>query len=65
MIDYPYFTKHKMIVIDADPKAIQEISFTGNLEENSMFFILEDVKESVLNFSQGNVRVLWIYFASI
>ena len=47
-----------MIVIGADPKAIQEISFTGNLEENSMFFILEDVKESVLNFSQGNVRVL-------
>ena len=47
-----------MIVIDADPKAIQETSFTGNLEENSMYFILEDVKESVLNFSQGNVRVL-------
>ena len=28
-----------------------------------MFFILEETKEAILDFSQGTVRVLWIYFA--
>ena len=41
LLDYNYFNKHyKMIAIDlskqygsdADPKAIQKISFTGNLD---------------------------------
>ena len=41
LLDYPYFKKHyKMIAIhfskqkpDADPKAIQQINFTGNLDQ--------------------------------
>ena len=40
-------------MLDADPKAIQQISFTTNLDrpENTRFyFILEEGKETVLNF---------------
>ena len=70
LLDYNYFKKHyKMIVIDlsnqqaldADPKAIQQINFTGNLSGNNnrlMFFIIEEVKETVLDFSQRTVEVL-------
>ena len=33
---------------DADPKAIQQINFTGNLEKNAaIFFIFEEAKETV------------------
>ena len=38
---------------DADPKAIQQINFTGNLDraENTRFyFILEEVKETLFEF---------------
>ena len=47
--------------LDADPKSIHQISFTVNLarEENrKMFFIIEEAKEIILDFSQGSVRVL-------
>ena len=43
---------------DTDPKAIQQINFTGNLEraENTaMFFILEVEKENIFNFSEGTL----------
>ena len=63
------FKKYKMIAIDlskqqaldVDPKAIQQINFTANLnrEGNTRFyFILEEAKESVFEFSQGTVKVL-------
>ena len=47
--------------LDADPTAIQEINFTGNFYQagnTTMFFILEKVKETILGFSQRNVRML-------
>ena len=48
----------KQQVLDADPKAIQQIYFTRNLnrEENvniTMFFLTEKAKENILDFSQG------------
>ena len=49
--------------LDADPKAIQQINFTANLnwERNTkMFFIIEEVKETILDFSHGTVKVLWM-----
>ena len=70
LLDYPYFKKYcKLIVIDlskqqkldADPKAIQKINFTGNLtrgEGARMYFFIEEVKETVLDFSKGTVKVL-------
>ena len=40
--------------LDAHPKAIQQINFTGNLARAAgatMFFINEETKETVLDFS--------------
>ena len=69
-LNYVYFKKyHKMIsidlskqqVLDADPKAIQQIKFTTNLNRagnTRFYFILEQTKETVFEFSQGTVKVL-------
>ena len=69
LLDYPYFKNHyKMIALDlskqqaldADPRAIQQINFTANLDRNgntTMFFIIEEAKETVLDVSQGTVKV--------
>ena len=38
---------------DADPIGIQKINFTGNLKQQAtIFFITEETKETVLDFSQ-------------
>ena len=70
LLDYSYFKDHyKMIAIDlskqqaldADPRAIQQINFTENLDRagnTTMFLILEETKETVLDFSQRTVKVL-------
>ena len=59
----------KQQALDADPKAIQQIHFTGNLNRGEdvnvntiMFFIIEEEKETILDFSQGTVKVLEVYF---
>ena len=69
LLDYSYFKDNcKMIAIDlskqqapdADLRAIQQINFTGNLDRAgniTIFFIFEETKEAILNFSQGTVRV--------
>ena len=68
--DYSYFKKYyKMIAVDsseqqaldADPKTIQQINFTANLDRGGntrFYFILEEAKEAVFEFSQGTVKVL-------
>ena len=51
----------KQQALDDDPKAIQQTNFTGNLDWDGntvMLFIIEEVKETILYFSQGTVRVL-------
>ena len=51
----------KQQALDTDPKAIQQINFTGNLSDNNnklMLFIIEEAKETILDFSQGTVKVL-------
>ena len=48
----------KQQTLDADPKAIQQINFTVNLERQvKIFFIIEEAKEAVLDFSQGPVKL--------
>ena len=50
----------KQQALDADPKAMQQINFIGNLDRRAgatMFFIFEEGKETVLDFSQGTVKV--------
>ena len=71
LLDYNYFKEHyKMIAIDLskqqeldyDPKAIQRINFTGNLEQQAtIFFIIEEAKLTVLNFYKEQQK----YFNSI
>ena len=48
-------------VFDADPRAIQQINFMANLVgagNTTMFFIIVEAKQTVLDFSQGTVKVL-------
>ena len=61
LLDHSYFNNYfKMIEIDlskqqaleADPKTIQQINFTRNLEKNATIFF------TILDFSQGTVKVL-------
>ena len=70
LLDYSYFKDHyKMIAIDlskqqaldADPRATQQINFMANLDKEgntTMFFIIEEAKGTVLDFSQETVKVL-------
>ena len=63
LLDYPYFKEnYKMIAVDlsrqteldADSREIQQINFTANLdraENTTMFFIIEEAKETVFQFS--------------
>ena len=47
--------------LDADPKAIQKINFTANLDTSGrtrIYFILEEAKETIFEFSQGTVKAL-------
>ena len=58
----------KQEALDADPKAIQQINFTTNLDQSgntAVFFIIEEAKENILDSSQRTERVLSIYFALI
>ena len=73
----PLFKEHyKLIAIDlskqqkldAEPKEIQKINFVGNKKKQTnrknatIIFIIEEAKETVLNFSKGTIKVLWFYF---
>ena len=70
LLDYAYFRdNYKMIVIDLskqqaldpDPRAIQQINFTANIDRANntiIFFILEETKGTVFCFSQRTVQVL-------
>ena len=58
---------YKMVAIDlskqealeANPEGIQQINFTGNLENNAtILFIIEETKGTILNFSQRTVKLL-------
>ena len=51
----------KQQALDANPRAIQQINFTANLDRagnTTMFFNIEKAKETVLDVSQGTVKVL-------
>ena len=51
----------KQQALDTDLRAIQQINFTANLDRvgnTRIYFILEEGKETILNFAQGAVKVL-------
>ena len=40
-------------------QAIQQINFAGTLENNAtIFFIIEEAKETLLDFQKGTVKIL-------
>ena len=65
LLDYSYFKENYKLIpiglskqqaLDADPRAIEQINFTANLEREegaTMLFIIEQAKETVFEFSQG------------
>ena len=67
LLDYSYFNENYKLTaidlsrqqaLDADPRAIQQINFTANLDREgntTMFFIIEKSKETVFEFSQGTL----------
>ena len=72
LLEYPYFKNYYKIIaidlstqqaLDADPKAIQQIYFTVNLDQDgNTFFIIEERKETILDFSQETGRNTVILF---
>ena len=51
----------KQQALDAVPRAIQQINFTANLDRDGntrVYFILEEANKTILDFSQGTVKVL-------
>ena len=74
LLDYIYFKNHyKMIAVDlskqqaldANPKEIQQINFTSNLERagnTRFYFILEEAKETVIEFSEGTIKILKVQY---
>ena len=68
LLDYDYVKEtYKLIGIDlskqkeldADPRMIQQLNFTASVPaDTTMFYVLEKSKETVLDFSQGTVRVM-------
>ena len=49
----------KQQALDADLKAIQQIDFTANLDtagNTRFYFILEEAKQTVFEFSEGTVK---------
>ena len=70
LLSYPYvYNTYKMIAVDlskqqaldADPRIIQQINFTANLDtagNTRIYFILEEANETKLDFSQKTVKVL-------
>ena len=51
--------------LDADLKVIQQFNFTKNVGQAgniAMLFIIEERKETILDLSQGSVRILLIFF---
>ena len=51
----------KQQALDADPRVIQQINFTANLDRagnTRIYLILEESKETKPDFAQGTVKVL-------
>ena len=69
LLDYIYFKKYQEMIaidlnkqqaLDTDPKTIEQNNFKANLDRGGntrSYFILQEAKETVFEFSQGTVKV--------
>ena len=74
LLDYSYFKNYytmiaidlsKQQALDSDPKVIQQFNFAANrgqLWKTTMFFIIEEAKETILDFSQVTVKVIQFHY---
>ena len=68
LLDFAYFEKNYRLIaadlskqkaLDADSRAIQQIIFTGKTDNQiRVYYILEQSKETILEFSKGTTKVL-------
>ena len=73
LLDFVYFEKKYRLIaaylskqkaLDADSRAIQQITFTGKIKATvpdtrvTIFYVLEKSKETILEFSKGTTKVL-------
>ena len=68
LLDFAYFEKNYRLIavdlskqkaLDADSRAIQQIIFTGKASAGVMiYYILEQSKETMLEFAKGTTKVL-------
>ena len=68
LLDFAYFEKNYRLIaadlrkqkpLDVDPKAIQQIIFTGKTDNQiRVFYVLEKSKETILEFEKGTTKVL-------
>ena len=66
LLDFAYFEKSyrlnlsKQKTLDADPKAIEQVIFTGKALNNTIriYYILEQSKETILEFAKRTTKVL-------
>ena len=57
---------NKQQAFGADPKVIQQVNFTGNITwegntNTTVVFIIEEAKQTDLDFSQGTVKVFFLF----
>ena len=71
-MDYAYFKDNYRLIavdlskqnaLDADPRAIQQLVFQGvvegdNVTKTRLYTILEQSKETILEFAKGTAKVL-------
>ena len=73
LLDFAYFEKNYRLIaadlskqkaLDADPRAIQQIIFTGKIKSTAqntrviIYYILKQSKETILEFAKGTKKVL-------
>ena len=70
LLDYLYFKSYYELIaidlskqqkLDSEPKAKQENNFTRNLDRTecaTIFLIIEEAKETILDFSTGTAKLL-------
>ena len=67
LLDFGYFKNNcklivadlsKQKVLDTDPRAIQQIIFTGKASEATFYYVHEKSKKTILKFSKGTAIVL-------
>ena len=68
LLDFAYFEKNYRLIaadlskqkaLDADPKTIQQITFTGKTDKTiRVYYLLQQSQETILEFSKGTTKVL-------